>query len=83
MNRLWLEWKIPDEVKEILNVCSHVVMPKNRQEIFSLAVDGDNDFFEIAYEIEDRGRFVEAEVVRCKNGMAINFTEKYMRRRDT
>ncbi|MDR4506349.1 MAG: hypothetical protein MRK01_16380 [Candidatus Scalindua sp.] len=27
MNRLWLEWKIPDEVKEILDVCSHVVLP--------------------------------------------------------
>jgi hypothetical protein len=82
MNSLWIEWNIPDEVKEILNVCSHVVMAKNRQEIFSLAVGGDNDFFEVAYEIEGRGRIVEATVVRCKNGMAINFTEKYMRRRD-
>ena len=25
---------------------------------------------------------MEAEVIRCKNGLAVNYTEAYMRRRD-
>lgn len=82
MNSQWMKWIIPDEVKEILISSPEVTVLKNRQEILSLAVGGDNDFFEVAYDIEGRGRIVEATVARCKNGLAINYTEKYMRRRD-
>lgn len=82
MNRQWIEWEIPDEVKEILNFSPQVTVLKDRQEILSLAMGGDNDFFEVAYDVEGRGRVVEATVARCKNGLAINYTEKYMRRRD-
>jgi len=64
------------------NTTPEVTVLKNRQEILSLAIGGDNDFFEVAYDIEGRGIVVEATVSRCKNGLAINYTEKYMRRRD-
>lgn len=82
MIRQWMEWKIPAEVKDVLNRSPHIIVLKNRQEILSLAVGGDNDFFEVAYDVEGKGRVVEATVVRCKNGLAVNYTEKYMRRRD-
>lgn len=82
MNKEWMEWEIPEEVKGMLNSSAKVTMLKSRQEILSLAVGGDNDFFEVAYMTEGRGRVVEATVSRCKNGLAINYTEKYMRRRD-
>lgn len=82
MNKEWMEWEIPEEVKEMLNSSVKVTVLKSRQEILSLAMGGDNDFFEVAYEVEGRGRVVEATVVRCKNGLVINYTEKYMRRRD-
>ena len=36
----------------------------------------------MSYDIEGMGRVKEAEVHRCKNGVAVNFTEDYMRRRD-
>ncbi|MBU2495620.1 MAG: DUF4914 family protein [Candidatus Omnitrophota bacterium] len=78
----WLEWKIPDKVKEVLNSSPQVTVLKEREQILSLATGGDNDFFEVAYEVEGRGRFVEATVARCKNGLAVNYTEQYMRRRD-
>ena len=38
--------------------------------------------FEVAYEVPGRGRVVEADVVHCRNGLAVNYTEPYMRRRD-
>ena len=40
------------------------------------------DSFDVSYDIEGMGRVKEAEVHRCKNGVAVNFTEDYMRRRD-
>jgi len=82
MSQQWMEWKIPEEIKEVLNSSLQVTVIRSRQQILSLATGGDNDFFEVAYEVEGRGRVVEATVARCKNGLAINYTEKYMRRRD-
>ena len=78
----WMKWIIPNESKEILVSSPEVIVLKNRQEILSLATGGGNDFFEVAYDIEGIGRVVEATVARCKNGLVINYTEKYMRRRD-
>jgi len=48
-----------------------------------LALNGsDGDKYEVAFDVKGRGRVVEAEVVRCKNGLAVNYTDPYMRRRD-
>jgi hypothetical protein len=82
MNRQWKEWKISEEVKEVLNSSPQVTVLKNRDQILSLATGGDNDFFEVSYDVEGRGRVVEANVAKCKNGLSINYTEEYMRRRD-
>lgn len=38
--------------------------------------------YEVSYEVPGKGRIVEAEVARCKNGPSVNFMEEYMRRRD-
>ena len=82
MPGIWSHWNIPPEVKEILNGASKVIAPQNRQEIFSLASFGGQDYCEVTYDIPGKGRFVEASVVKCKNGLVVNYTEKYMRRRD-
>lgn len=34
------------------------------------------------YEVEGKGLIKEANVIRCKNGAAVNYMEDYMRRRD-
>jgi len=81
-NKQWIKWIIPKDAKDVLISAPEVTVLKNRQEILSLAVGGENDFFEVAYDVEGKGRVVEATVSRCKNGLAINYTEKYMRRRD-
>ena len=74
---------LADEVKAILTGSKKVLFPKTRNELIELAFgEGQNDFFEVAYDVPGRGLVIEANVTRCKNGVAINYTEDYMRRRD-
>jgi len=72
---------IPLELKEVLESAREVVIPRTKNEILELAVDG-KDFFEVMYEVPGKGMVVEATVAKCKNGLAINYPETYMRRRD-
>ena len=69
------------EVLQILENAPEVIIPKDRQEILDLAVDG-KDFFEVKYEVPGKGMVLEATVTKCKNGLVINYVEPYMRRRD-
>ncbi|TWT40789.1 DUF4914 family protein [Botrimarina hoheduenensis] len=39
-------------------------------------------FYEVGYEAQGMGYFAEAKVCRTKNGIAANYLEAYMRRRD-
>ena len=38
--------------------------------------------FEVGYEVKGKGYIAEASVVKYKNGVAVNYFEDYMRRRD-
>jgi hypothetical protein len=81
-NNDWRQWDIPDILKDTLNSAPNTILLKDREEIFSLATGGGKNIFEVAYDVEGKGRYVEATVVKCKNGVAVNYIEKYMRRRD-
>lgn len=78
---VWSSWNIPVEVKELLDNAPSVVMPETRDDMLSMAVNG-GDYFEVGYDVKDKGFIVEATVAKCKNGLAVNYTESYMRRRD-
>lgn len=82
MKQIWSDWKISDDIKDILNKSSDVIMLDTREDIISLALDGNKDFVEIRYDIKNRGEVLEATVAKCKNGLVVNYTEEYMRRRD-
>ncbi|MDF2543183.1 MAG: hypothetical protein K0S47_2901 [Herbinix sp.] len=74
---------LADEVRDIITSSKKVVFPKNRDELINLAFGNEHsDNFEVAYEVEGRGMVTEASVIRCKNGVAVNYLEDYMRRRD-
>ncbi len=60
----------------------NVILPRSREDLIELSVGGGRDRFEVAYDIPSRGRVVEAVVFRCRNGVAVNMIEPYMRRRD-
>lgn len=74
---------LPQEVKRLLERSKTIVMPASREHLFELALGSKgNKSFEVAYEVPHQGEVVEVDVVRCKNGVAINYREMYMRRRD-
>ncbi|MFH1580691.1 MAG: DUF4914 family protein [Pseudomonadota bacterium] len=81
-NRIWNRWKIDVEVKELLNNAVSVVAAKNRSELFDLASGEGRDVFTVEYPLSDGQVIQEAMVVKCKNGLAINYLDKEMRRRD-
>jgi hypothetical protein len=75
--------ELPESIADILGKCRSVILPKNRKELFSLAVNGiSSGTYEVAYNIPGFGRVVEARVSICKNGLSINYCDPYMRRRD-
>jgi len=52
-------------------------------ELFGWATDAQqSDSYEVAYTLPDGRRVVEARVARVRNGVAVNYTEPHMRRRD-
>jgi len=74
---------VPQYIASLLEMCPCWSMPTSRQDILSMAMGGQQEgVFEVAYEVPGRGRVIEATVTKCKNGLAVNYTEPYMRRRD-
>ena len=79
----WKHWHISDDLKALFEKSSNVILPDTRDELIDLSVGGKgNKTYKVGYEIEGKGFVVEADVVRCKNGIAINYPDPYMRRRD-
>jgi hypothetical protein len=74
---------VPAELKEVLAACPGWVAASSEQELIDLATcDAVNGWHEVAYEVPGRGRVLEARVCRVTNGIAANYVEPYMRRRD-
>lgn len=74
---------LPEYVQDILDQSKGVIIPKTREELLALAMgNADNMVFDIEYDVEGKGRVLEATATRCKNGVVVNYTEDYMRRRD-
>ena len=72
---------LPPELRILLAEASKITVPATRAELFELATDG-ADEFDVAYEIPGEGEVVDAHVARCANGLSINYSDPYMRRRD-
>ena len=72
------------ELTAILNASPHLTLASTVQELEALAVrDAENGIHEVSYPIDGKkGYRVEARVCRVRNGIAANYTEAYMRRRD-
>ena len=79
----WRCYNPPAEAAAILSACPQLFIAGATEELVEAACgDAKNNFFEVAYEVEGRGRVVEATVARVRNGICANYTEPYMRRRD-
>ena len=69
---------VNQDIKDMLSKAGEIVVPESRKHLLELAMGGsDNDIYSVSYNgIE------EASVTRCKNGLAINYVDPYMRRRE-
>ena len=76
-------FNLSEELRSVLERCKGVCFPETHDELTELCYGPAHlDKFEVAYQIENKGRVVEATVVRCKNGPVVNYMEDYMRKRD-
>lgn len=79
----WQVLNPPEELREIFTGCPSVCVASTVQELVDLACGGKgHQSFETAYDLPDGRRVVEAVTVRVRNGVATNYMEPYMRRRD-
>lgn len=75
--------ELPEEMLKLLKSAKSVFVPKTRQDLIDITLGNTtNDTFEVGYDVPGNGHVVEANVHRCKNGIAVNYLESYMRRRD-
>uniref|UniRef100_UPI0035629765 DUF4914 family protein n=1 Tax=Actinotalea sp. TaxID=1872145 RepID=UPI0035629765 len=73
---------LPPAVRAALDACPDVIVPSSRQELYELCLGREGgSVFDVEYDVNGTP-FKEADVVLCKNGIAVNYTEDYMRRRD-
>ncbi len=79
----WRQFELPEHIVQILDACPSCLFPKSRAEILDLAMgNSDAPVFEVAYDVPGKGPVTEATVTRCTNGLAVNYIDPYMRRRD-
>ena len=74
---------LPDDTKKMLAECKYIYIPENEKSLYGKCCESmENDELCISYSVEGRGDIHEAKLTRCKNGLAVNYFEDYMRRRD-
>jgi len=76
-------FELPATLKELIHEAPSVTVAKNIDDLVNLSVGGkDGMSYEVFYDLPNGERKQEAIVHRVKNGIAANYTEAYMRRRD-
>lgn len=74
---------LPDDLTAALKHSRSLYFPQTKEELTEMCCGPAHaGLCDVSYRIEGLGLVKEAEVLRCKNGTAVNFTEDYMRRRD-
>jgi hypothetical protein len=72
--------------QDVLRAAPSVVFAESVDDLVGLSVPedqvGEDGYFDVSYDVEGRGEVLEARVCRVKNGIAANYVEPYMRRRD-
>ncbi|MDZ4816730.1 MAG: DUF4914 family protein [Verrucomicrobiota bacterium] len=79
----WKKFNLPVEAVGILQKAPSIKVASTCEELIDLSCGSpDKDAFDVAYDVPGKGPVVEARVVRVMNGIAANYPEAYMRRRD-
>ncbi|MGJ3242746.1 MAG: DUF4914 family protein [Opitutales bacterium] len=77
-------FRVPPVVADLLDKAPSVTVPNSIKDLEDLAVRDANEqgWHEVTYDVPGKGSVVEARACRVKNGIAANYLEPYMRRRD-
>lgn len=79
---LFKKFILPKELRAILEN-KEVILAESREDLIDLSFGRTLDnIYEVSYDTPGHGKIVEAIVVRCKNGVSVNYTDPYLRRRD-
>ena len=74
---------LPPYLVACLEAAPSITIADSRAQLWELALGTEGaDVFDIAYDVPGQGLVKEADVVRCRNGISVNYAEDYIRRRD-
>jgi len=92
---VWMDLDLPPAVREVLSAAPLVQTPETRPQLLDWALGrttgatdwrlgnrDDHGVYEAVFKARGRGRVVEAVITKARNGLAINFPDPEMRRRD-
>lgn len=74
--------ELPADILHVLREAPVVTLYRSSQALLEAAAPDDESFHHVGYEVPGRGYVLEANVCRTRNGLAANYAEAYMRRRD-
>jgi hypothetical protein len=77
----WRQFTVPDDLAGVLSRAPAVRVVSSSADLVALSGSMDHHT-EVAYDVPGRGRVVEAWAARVRNGVAANYVEPYLRRRD-
>lgn len=91
----WAEMDLPPHVRQVLTTAPLVQVPEDRHQLLDWSLGRatgstdwrhgnreDHGVYEAVFQAEGIGRIVEAVITKARNGLAINFPDPAMRRRD-
>ncbi len=79
LNRL----NLPEELRDVLTNCRSLTIAESTAQLVDFSLGGSDDGrFEVGYDVPGRGWVPEVHVVQARNGVAVNYVDPYMRRRD-
>ena len=75
---------LPAYLRDALRTAPSLTIPRSRAEVYQLAMGPDPQApsFDISFAVAGQGQVTEAQVHNCRNGLAVNYLEDYLRRRD-
>lgn len=83
MNRDWKRYHPPAELAKVLDSHQQLTIISTTDELLDLSCGEINSkVFDVSYQIPGLSKIVDANVVRVRNGIAVNYPSAYMRRRD-
>ena len=79
-----LNFKLPPAAADVLAEAPSVTVAENTDQLIALATRdvGPDGFHMVGYDVPGKGFVEEVKVCNVKNGIAANYLEPYMRRRD-